>query len=468
MIAIVAIYFAFLTRTYYWDGVLFSIYIENAARGAMDVSALAHPNHLLYTVFGFALYRAASALHIHARAITVLQALDVVASAAAAWVIYRFALRLIRSATLALFCPILFAAGATWWKFSTDADAYSLAVLCELLACYFAFEEQPNWLLTGFFHVCGMLMHELVVFTYIPVLAALWIKHRGRLTPVYVLATGTAVSAAYVFCYSLADHRTYPTFFKWATSYSGASFTSSAGQLVTAYLASYTKLFAGGKISFIEQYFSVPLAIGLAVCGGALVSAAMLFRKPRECGQSFKGRNAILLWSWFIPYAIFLAAFDPGSTFHKLFLWPPLILLIGLYANHNEFLRQRAKALVALAVALAGWNFAAYIYPHTHVSSDPILAMAQKINRELPRDAKVYYAAFSPDDWYLEYFGPGRQWVALPNPPAAVLGEKRPLCLETTALNELERGLGVKLEIDPAQRWDLVNAQHDVRVECLK
>src|SRR5579875_3578395 len=205
--AILALYLAFLTRTYYWDGVLFSIYIENAARGLLPVTRLIHPNHLLYTVFGFGVYSAALGLHIHARAITILQVVNAIVSTAAAYTVYRFAERLTRSATLALFCCILFAFGATWWKFSTDADAYSLAVFFEILACYFAFRERPNWLLTGTFHVLGMLIHELVIFTYIPVLAAVWAtsaKDRLRVAIAYVGGTGAAIAGSYTLCYRLA------------------------------------------------------------------------------------------------------------------------------------------------------------------------------------------------------------------------------------------------------------------------
>jgi hypothetical protein len=109
----------------------------------------------------------------------------------------------------------------------------------------------------------------------------------------------------------------------------------------------------------------------------------------------------------------------------------------------------------ALAIALAAWNFGAFIYPHAHASADPVLVLAQKIDRELPKDATIYYAAFSPDDWYLDYFAPGRSWLKLNGPPA----QEGAICLETTAL---AGNPGVPFN----RTWQLVNAQHNIRLAC--
>src|SRR3954453_8499558 len=42
---LVLVYVAFLTRTYYWDGVLFSLYIEKVHNAELPPSILFHPNH---------------------------------------------------------------------------------------------------------------------------------------------------------------------------------------------------------------------------------------------------------------------------------------------------------------------------------------------------------------------------------------------------------------------------------------
>jgi hypothetical protein len=471
--AILVLYLAYLTHTYYWDGVLFSIYIEDAAHATAPVSSLIHPNHLLYNVLGFAVYRAASGVGVHARAITLLQIMDALASIAAAWLLYRFAEGLTGSKNVAILCCLLFATGATWWKFSTDADAYTVAVLCEIAACYFALCNSPRWALAGAFHIGGMLVHELAIFVYFPVLAAIWIRERRRAVRIgilYLLTTGGGIAAAYMVSYSLVDHHTYPNIVRWMTSYSGARFTNSLADLTKLYLASYPKLFGGGKIGFLRTYFSAPVCMGLLVCIASFVCGLRIIKKKRWSDGAPATGDPVLLWAWFVPYAIFLALFDPGSTFHKLFLWPALVLLIGVYVSRSRFMVVRVAALLSFAIALAGWNFAAFIYPHSRASADPVLVLAQKINRESPKNATVYYTAFSPDDWYLRYFAPGRRWVQLSEKSASrqALSAPGPVCFETTAVDVLAHGPETKPGLQTTRSWNLVTSQHNIRFECFR
>lgn len=447
------LYLPFLTRTYYWDGVLFSLNIERVHRGEVPAAILFHPNHLLYSALGYVLYSALWACRIHLRALTVLQLFNVSMSAAAGYALYGLAKRVTRSAALALFCWVLFTCGATWWKFSTDADSYILSVLLIIWAVRFSTGDPPKIFATAVCHTLAMLFHELAIFVYAPVIAAILLNPRQPIRKriwtsiLYCAGTGAAVAAAYLACYSQADRTAYPTLLKWITSYaSDSSFTHSFGQLVNSYLMSYVKLFAGGKLVFLGEYFSAPVVLSLAICIGALVTSIRLFR-TRTLAQR---QSTVVLWVWLLTSAFFLAIWDPGSAFHKLFVWPAIVLLIGSYV--------RTKAGLALAIALGAWNFAAFIYPHAHDSADPVLSLARKVDRELPRDATVYYNQLIPDDWYLEYFAPGRAWVHLPV-PARTTG---PVCMETTALE------ASRAETDPLQRWDLVNGQHHIRLECLK
>ena len=210
---------------------------------------------------------------------------------------------------------------------------------------------------------------------------------------------------------------------------------------------SYLKLFAGGKLIFLREYFSLPVALGLAVCLAALIASVRLARTKviAERHSTFVLR---VLWVWLLTSALFLAIWDPGSAFHKLFVWPPIVLLIGSY--------WRTRAALALAVALGAWNFAAFIYPHAQDSADPVLQLARQINRELPQNATVFYSQLLPDDWYLEYFAPGRHWIHMP-----VTKTEGPVCMDTTALEASHAAT------DPKKRWDLVNSQHHIRLECL-
>lgn len=453
------LYAAFPTRTYYWDGVLFSLNIENVARGQASPAMLIHPNHLLYSAFGYVLYRAALACGFSLRAIAVLQIFNMLAGTAAAAVLYAIAKRTAQSAGAALFSTTLFAFGATWWKFSTDADAYIVTVLLLLLAIFFVLEEPPRVIPAAICHAIAMLFHQLAIFAYVAIVVAILLERswprqkRIWICAAYLFGTGACVAAAYWICYLPADHSTYPSLATFVASYaSDSGFTRSLAQIFDSYLASYLKLFLGGKLSLIRDYFSIASTLSFVVCISALAYAVARARRPisKSRPQEIDRRALIALWAWLLPFAIFLASWDPGSAFHKLFVWPSIVLLIAAY-----FASRRVHAWIAIAVAIAAWNFGAYIYPHSHAAADPVLVLAEKINRELPKDATVYYQAFSPDDWYLDYFAPGRKWVRLTRTPATGA-----FCLDATALAALPPAVG------PSLRWELVNSQHSIRLEC--
>ncbi|MGI8962523.1 MAG: hypothetical protein ACR2IV_22750 [Bryobacteraceae bacterium] len=484
LIAIAILYSAFLTRTYYWDGVLFSLQIEGVHRGYLPPPVLLHPNHLIYSALGYLLYSAALVCGLGLRALTLLQIFNAVISVVAGFVVFVVARRITNSSSIALSCWLLFAFGATWWKFSTDADSYIPSVLFLVLTILFVLESPSRIIPAALCHIVAMLFHELAVFTYVPVIAAIVLdsrrskRKRSWRCIAYVVGTGVCVGGAYLFCYSRTDRVTYPSLLAWITSYaSDSGFTHSLAQIAGSYLASYIKLFLGGKLSLIRDYFSVAVFLSLAISVCMLVCAIFLFWRPRACSPTNPDARAIfVLWTWFLPSAIFLACWDPGSAFHKLFVWPPIVLLIGAYIASRKRLNQHVHAFQALAVAIAAWNFGAFIYPHSHPTADPVLVLAQTIDRELPRNATVYYRVLDPDDWYLQYFAPGRKWLPLPPrieswQQQVLSSTDRAACLETTALDEFEknpRAPRIAFEIDSARRWDLVNSRHNIRLECLK
>ena len=470
LLVILVIYLLFLTKTYYWDGVLFSIYIEGVQHQRMGSATLLHPNHLLYTAFGYGLYQLAMALGIAARAITVMQVANALLSATCALMVFHLCRGITRSHTIALSAMLLFAFGATWWKFSTDADAYIPSVLLTLLAIWFALKRRTGWLIGACAcHVGAMLLHELSVFLYFPILLAVWMQDRSLRKPVlYVLASGAIVLLAYSLAFSQVDHQHYPTLLSWVTSYaSDTPVTRTVRQVVAGYLGSYTKLFFGGKASLAEQFFGPTMACSLLLVGAALAAAVWLWRRTKS-GDVEKSIDLVdpeltaVLWAWFLPLAVFLAMFDPASTFHKLFLWPPMVLLIAAFVAGRPGLRIKENAFLALAIAVGAWNFGVFIWPHSHAGADPVLALAQRLDREMPKTATVYYAAFSPDDWYLDYFAPGRNWKPLELGQRTGARESAPVCLESTAL-EVKAGKPLG---KPDLSWDLVNNQHNIRVRC--
>ena len=458
-LTIFLLYACLLTRSHYWDGVLFSLYIEKVARGELPRAILFHPNHLLYSAAGFVLYDMVSAAHL--RAITCLQLANAICGTAAAMLLHRIARNITQSGLAALMCTVLFAFGATWWKFSTDGGSYVPAVLLVILAVRAALAGRV--VETSGFHIAAMLLHQLSIFAYVPIFFALAFR-RWRDALLYTAMTATCTLLAYEFIFHFTGPHAQQTLLAWVTSFSGESqMTHSWSQILETYPLSYVKLFAGGKLSLIRDFFSFPVALSVLAALALLAFAVWLLRRPSSDGSPVKAAGKKLkatLWLWILPYAIFLAWWEPGNAFYKLFCWPPIVLLIAIAIVERHSLRQRAQAFLAFGVAIAAWNFGAFIYPHTKAASDPVYALAIRIDKELPKNAKVFYKAFSPDDWYLDYFAPGRAWQAL---SAGSLEQEAPFCLETTALSDEQTDLsGLK----KTKSWALIDDKHHVQLSC--
>src|ERR1044072_8406919 len=119
--ATAVIYLLFPTRVYYWDGIVFAQAIEDASRLS---PSLVHPNHLIYNFAGYLFYKLLRAIGADIRALTALQMLNSLLSALCAVVLFSILMETLRSFYFSIWLTLLFAFSATWWKFSTDADAY--------------------------------------------------------------------------------------------------------------------------------------------------------------------------------------------------------------------------------------------------------------------------------------------------------------------------------------------------------
>lgn len=459
-LAVLVVYLALLTRSHYWDGVLFSYYIEGVAHAQMARASLFHPNHLLYSAAGYVLYDMLSPIHL--RAITCLQIGSAVCGAATAALIYHVLQVLTRSTRIAIVCAILFAFGATWWKFSTDAASYVPAVLLTTLAVRAALGGR---LVEAFaYHVSAMLIHQLAIFAFLPVAFALYANGGRRKLFMYASLTVVATIAIYLAIFQGTEASSGRGFFDWLTSYSGEAKTARTAAIIFRdYPLSYLKLFLGGKLSLIRDFLSALVITSLVAAFISLFAGLWFLRKPELPTAQQPIADRIIRWTlllWIAPFAIFLLWFEPGNAFYKLFLWPPAVLLAGIAVANSAWWRSRLKSLLFFSLAITAWNLGAFIYPHTKPESDPVYSLALKLNRELPPDAKIFYRTFSPDNWYLAYFAPGREWHVA---PTGNLAPEAPLCLETSALGAADVNASGLRE---TRSWQLIDDKHHVRVAC--
>jgi hypothetical protein len=484
---IFGIYAAFATHSYYWDGVSFALAIENVYKTTAPFGALFHPNHLVYNLFGYWIFSGLQTLGVMTRALWVLQGINIVISVWCGYVVFRIAEYSFRSIAVAYYCWFLFAFGALWWEFSTNADAYIIATFCLVLGFFCIVTRGVRYLpIVCVVHVLAMIVHELSLFFLVPVILSLWLepgitmRRRVFFSAAYCASAALLVASAYYFCFSLAPHAA-NSLLSWAGSHADdAHFTYSLKSGIVVNALSYIKLFLGGKFSSVYAYLSMPTLISLVAVAVGVAYSVVLFRRNKKTHYSDTVSNSepsrrcfVLSISWVLPYVIFLSIWLPQNGFYKLMIWPPLVLLLGRCLS----LRPRIiSGAAALLVAMVGWNFAAYVYPRSHDSATPVVAFAKMMNAQLPRGTVIYYTSFVPDDWYLQYFTPRTEWRHLnASEPILVPQSTSPLhprvCFETTALELLtaqahESGNTFLLRLSSEYKWDLVSPKYNVRVQC--
>lgn len=449
-LALLAIYLAFPTKVYYWDGIVFAQAIEDASGPGVS---LAHPNHLVYNFAGYFFYRLLRGFGADIRAITTLQILNSVLSAACATILFSILRDALRSLYLSFCLTLLFALSATWWKFSTDANAYIASVFF-LLVCFYLVlpDRRPAPLLLAFVFFLAMCFHQLAVVAY-PVFAlGVYLQDGGvsiRRRLLNALTFSVAAFVLIVVTYAVVFYQAtgsfeLASFLRWTASFSPDVVTHSDIWSSLGYsLRGQVRLFFGGRLNLLQGLTSsgVMLLIALLVFAVVLLIAAVLWnvvtlkRRLRGARLSLRQKTVLLLaLLWAAVYLAFLFFWLPQNTFYRLFYLPALVLLFGLALSalsQSNGRRTFATALFVVAVGLA--NFLFLIYPYSHVEKYPPLAFALQMNREWTPGTTVYYAAENSDASLVRYFNPATRWQLLPDQ----LPEGTSAWLETTAIDRV-------------------------------
>jgi hypothetical protein len=427
--AILLIYLLFPARNYFFDGIAFAQAIEDARR--LDTS-LIHPNHLLYNVVGYLFYKLLQAVGIHLRSIQALQVMDGILSALSAYVLFRILRLSVRSLYLCWVLTLLFAFSATWWKFSTDADAYIPSVLFLLISFYFIhLAQKPRPLLVALAFSLSMFFHQLAVFFYPVAVAGLFLQTTGKparqrvLTILEFSAAGFILTCGtYYYCFYISTGKLdLPAFIRWTTSFSpDASFTFNAWANMVHTIRGHVRLLFGGRFNLIKGLIN-PFIAALMLILAAAISVFvwklarnyrdLKFRWQQILSYEPQSRPLTLLCAlWAAVYIAFLFVWLPFHTFYRLFYLPALILLAGLvlapYASSaNGGHKYRAALLVAI-IALS--NFLFIVFPYSHAEKYPPLALALDMNRTWHSGTVIYYANTNADNALFKYVNPITDW----------------------------------------------------------
>src|SRR2546423_3169725 len=421
----------FLTKNYYWDGVFFAQLIEDAH--GVNASLL-HPSHLLDQLFVYLVYRAVISAGIHARALTVFQVSNCFLSAVSASIFFRISARLFKSIYVSLTATAMFAFSATWWKFSTDADAYVLAVLLLLVCFYFLLPEQkPRPFLVAVIHAAAMLIHQLSLFFFPAALVGILIQTRGRTRKERALDLvkySVTVAAITMVTYYTTFRMGFgppavSRFVSWITYFSPEhGFTFSLWGNFVQSLRSQERVILGGRLAFIREFSNLWIyALACIALGLTITFLIVTFGRFRELKATISAAATfpkrfrdltILCIVWIVPYVIFLLFFIPQNTFYRLLYLPAVILLIGSFiaaaeSRPNHVRRYRA-ALFAAAFFAANLTFSQYPYSQTRANLP--LQLGMKLNQAWPAGTTIYFAEFTSDNSLVKYFNPGTSWIA--------------------------------------------------------
>ena len=415
--AIIIIYLLFPTRVYYWDGITFAQTIEDVT--SLKPS-LVHPNHLIYNFVGYIFYKLLRSIGIEIRALTVLQILNSLLSAVCARIFFSILFDTLRSLYLAVCLTLLFAFSATWWKFSTDADAYIPSVLFLLISFYLVLPKhkaRPLLLAVSFF--ISLAFHQLAIFMW-PVLALgvylqdgeLSIKRRAFKTAYFSAVAAVLIIASYAYLFYLASGSSdLQRLLSWTASYSPDADTGfNLWPNLRYSLRGQVRLFFGGRFNLLNGLIN-PWVIVLMICLisvtvlvifdvlRSLVVRVALGTFPKLRLETRQKTVLLLSLLWTFVYVVFLFFWLPQNTFYRLFYLPGLILLLGLLlvAAQGRVAKPRTLAAFVIAVALANFLFMIYPFSHPVDSVNPeIMSKVLLSPRTTPRHQTEYPYTSTP------------------------------------------------------------------------
>jgi hypothetical protein len=483
-LGLLALYLAFPTKAYYWDGIVFAQAIEDAGASGGPSISLAHPNHLVYNFAGYFFYRLLHGFDADIRAITALQILNSIFSVGCATLLFLILRNTLRSTYFAVCLTLLFALSATWWKFSTDANAYIPSVFFLLLSFYLVLpERKPRPLLCALCFFVAMCFHQLAVIAF-PVFAlGVYLQDRAlpkarRLRNVIVFAAvsfGLIVGVYALVFYQSTGSSDITRLLRWTASYSPDADTHFNLWSNLAYsLRGEVRLFFGGRLNLLRGLMNPIIVLLLVLFALAVlwlpyaVLANLLTLKRRHVGHvrlSSPQKTVLLLaLAWAVVYLVFLFFWLPQNTFYRVFYLPGIIILLGLALKaFPQTASRRTFATAALVVATGLANFLFLIYPFSHVEKYPPLAFALQLNREWPRGTVVYYGAQNSDAALVRYFTRGTDWKLL----RVEVPEDTDAWLETTAIDRLsstpEGARWLQTHTRPESLHELNNGAYRIR-----
>jgi hypothetical protein len=433
------IYVMTLTANYFWDGITFASHIEKVAIGKDGAARLFHQNHLLYNTIGYVLYRIARGASPTVRALTILQLANVVFGSFAIAVLFQIAERVMRNRYAAALSSMALGLSAVWWKLSTDADAYILAVLLILLCLKNLLGPTPRWYISGLALAGAMLIHELASLFFLAAIIVVFSSKLIRQKLWFACGMGglawSITLVVYYACAATLHGMTDPlAVVRWAVSnpsQATPSLNPLHGILTTP--ARNIDAIIGHDFALFSsrpRVFSSVVALATIIAGLALAFKAArtidFFRlahslRPAAPLMERWKESVPALIAWIIPYVVFLLFFEPEDFYYPLFYTPALALLFGLVLSNYHLNAPRSRTHsgageipsrtgVLAVVTLALFNLAFYIVPNMRGDSNRLVTAAKAAHGVWNEHSVIYFANHNEADTTFEYFNNQTVW----------------------------------------------------------
>ena len=368
------------------------------------------------------------------RAIEVLQVANSVVSILTAYVLQQILRAKLRSNYLVWSLTLIFAFSSTWWKFSTDANAYIFSVFFVLLAFYSTLDGfKPRPVIVALIFSIATLFHQLAVFTYPVIAVALYRqtaampeRKRKMIVAQFCVLSFLLVFITYFWSFYLLTGSVAPArFARWITSYSpDASFSFDPLSNLGYSLRGNLRLFFNARLSLLRGLLNPVIIATVVVFGTVLLLwflsvIKQLKRRRPDPGKAFAklkaDKLAQLCLVWIGLYLVFLFFWLPHNTFYRLFYLPAVILLGASLLKVNRRDEFRPTWRLGLFVAVMGlFNFLFFIYPYSHIDKNPPLSLAMEMNGVWQPGTIVYFRADNTDNNMVAYFNPAIEWRPLP------------------------------------------------------
>lgn len=459
--------------------------------------SLVHSNHLIYNLVGYIFYRALQFVGLNLRAVTALQILSSFCSALTAILLFRILKGSLRSIYYAIALTLLFAFSATWWKYSTDADAYIPSILFLLLSFYFVLpQRKPRPVRVAVLYALSICLHQMAVLFFPVLVFAIFVQDdalpRNRRVLnclLFGVIAGGLTLGAYVYAFYLLTSGIHVrNFWRWTLSYApDDSFGFRPWINIGFTLRGHNRLFFGGRLNAINGLIN-PFIVLLMIAwlGLFLTLAVKVVRTIMNPGWAWlrairedpqRRKLALLCVLWSAVYLITLYFSVAHHTYYRLFYLPALIILLGLMLDsYQRVTGSSRKYRLAIFVALFTiTNFLTVIFPYSHVQKYPPLAFALEMNKVWPRDTVIYYGSANSDNNLVKYFSQGTNWKKLEfDHPDQLEQDLRSAqaagvntWLETSAIDQLAASptgsQWLKQHMKPESQRALITKAHNIR-----